>query len=1524
MRKLPHIISRGVQLQLDVIAVQEIGDPAVLDSRFPPYTLIQAPGSIHQAGVALLLSQTLLPLVRSYLRSKCGRLVGAVLQLRQGHQLLLVSAYMPSGLDHLSALSEQHETAHALYREIDLWSKDMQQVVVMGDLNETRTIFDRQPQPAAAPAASGATPISNMLRDGFMDVWRTLHPSAEHRPGFTHCISGDRRVQSRIDYLWCKGSQRADLLQVHIDSSLHHLSHHRLLWMELQLPDAAVAAVTETLAPLPRIPNLQSLSDEQEQRFAGKLQAALEEHEHALQAAFTRADTESLTWAASHLTAIVREVAWSCLPMTHGAPFKSQCILRLQRQRKALTRLLHCSTSLLRKASAECRGHAHCLTDSAQWKQQYAICMGQQLQLHWQINPYSLLDAQSWLDETAQLLRDTRSSIRAEQRCMLRHSKPTVDSHPAAAVHRMLRSDEFPSQLLSVVNEQGDLTSSAAELKTVMADHFRSVFAIPPDGVAPVDIDPTAPVPPMLLDKDSVDRVWYDGLMRDIGSQELLATTADTPLVTAPGEDEVSSGLWKLALRSCAPLCSLVCALFSACLRSSVFPTCWKSSIIVPLLKDAKKDRLMSNIRPISLQSCLGKLLNKVLAHRLGDIFARHKSILHPAQRGFINGGTITKCIDELLDAWEHGREDKQEQYTLFYDIKQAYDSVQVEVIERAMRRLRMPDAFIRLVVDSLTGLTSRVRTAYGLSEVFDVLRSLRQGDPLAPLLFVILMDALHDGLERNPFTGQQHGLKLQVSGQSVLLSSLGYADDTTVLTNTLADMQVQNEWVHYFMCFNRMRLNAGKCELVGRDAAALPVTAAALAAHNISIEGVALEPVLHDRPIRYLGVHARFDGSWEAQQSKALSKIALFTRAVSKFSLTPQQAVYMFNAFLLPALELALHYVHGAGTDQWIKQCDRFLIGSIRHAVKSPIKLSHTAVALSLHLILPSWLEASIKVSELYLRVNDPDTRWGQLGRLLLRPLASQLVCSRANSDPEGRMSRAIFLASSGIRSRRRGLKWQLTQRELPSDRVRQPHLFEQPPVAPHVVPTGVEFACSSSRAMQLTGVAASIHIAHDVWRGWGALIPPQTVHAYTDGSFVAQPPSSAWAVTVADEWLDDCHMAVTTDEKEVGKQHAFIRSAVMCGASISCTQGVYPAELQAIARTLAMFPLSFILHIHSDSQASLAAIRSYELLSNERRRLRMSAHTLLQLIHHLLQQRHKAGGAVHWHHVHAHTDGSDIDSVGNRLSDYQANLRRARPTESLPDTLRQLPLQQCEHYLSIVDTAPAGVQIIDDVRQTALRQIKQAALAHWQRMADEQQYFSSRAALDTGRMVMRHGSAKQQNAFVHLITNSLHFYWSPPTRAAVASTSVQRRTCDDCSAVGVSAILTPTHLLTCPHATLDGFRQQLLEDLLHLLSQYALTADWLRALHASPLPPSLSALLLALVPYPPSIAALPPADPERQRHLTYAMCGIFTTSQLHATARTLGFSDPVNLPSGIRLVQQLGLLCIDSVSRVCLFDPP
>ena len=47
-----------------------------------------------------------------------------------------------------------------------------------------------------------------------------------------------------------------------------------------------------------------------------------------------------------------------------------------------------------------------------------------------------------------------------------------------------------------------------------------------------------------------------------------------------------------------------------------------------------------------------------------------------------------------------------------------------------------------------------------------------------------------------------------------------------------------------------------------------------------------------------------------------------------------------MFNTFLLPKLELALRYVHGRGTSEWVKKCDALVMGCIKHAAQSPLMM--------------------------------------------------------------------------------------------------------------------------------------------------------------------------------------------------------------------------------------------------------------------------------------------------------------------------------------------------------------------------------------------------------------------------------------------------------------------------------------------------------------------------------------------------------------------------------------------------------
>ena len=123
----------------------------------------------------------------------------------------------------------------------------------------------------------------------------------------------------------------------------------------------------------------------------------------------------------------------------------------------------------------------------------------------------------------------------------------------------------------------------------------------------------------------------------------------------------------------------------------------------------------------------------------LGRILASHP-ILHPAQEGFLPGGSSHHCINTVLDVWEHAHEQRAgAAFSLFYDIKQAYDTVRHDDITLALQRLRMPVAFVEFVADSLRDVTSCVRTPHGRTADFPVTFS----DRVTLLLHCLLPESL-------------------------------------------------------------------------------------------------------------------------------------------------------------------------------------------------------------------------------------------------------------------------------------------------------------------------------------------------------------------------------------------------------------------------------------------------------------------------------------------------------------------------------------------------------------------------------------------------------------------------------------------------------------------------------------------------------------------------------------------------------------------------------------------------------------
>ena len=77
----------------------------------------------------------------------------------------------------------------------------------------------------------------------------------------------------------------------------------------------------------------------------------------------------------------------------------------------------------------------------------------------------------------------------------------------------------------------------------------------------------------------------------------------------------------------------------------------------------------------------------------------------------------------------------------------------------------------------------------------------MRQGDPLAPLIFVLFTDAYHEGLINNPTRASSSwGYTFETEGGDPMrVCSSGYVDDAAVLATNAAAAQGMHTWSREF-----------------------------------------------------------------------------------------------------------------------------------------------------------------------------------------------------------------------------------------------------------------------------------------------------------------------------------------------------------------------------------------------------------------------------------------------------------------------------------------------------------------------------------------------------------------------------------------------------------------------------------------------------------------------------------------------------------------------------------------------------
>lgn len=383
-------------------------------------------------------------------------------------------------------------------------------------------------------------------------------------------------------------------------------------------------------------------------------------------------------------------------------------------------------------------------------------------------------------------------------------------------------------------------------------------------------------------------------LDEEIQANEVIRAAQELTRNTAPGKDRIQNKLLKnLDLYSYHKLTEYMNQVW----RSGELPKEWKHAEITLIPKPGKRPDI-ENLRPISLTSCIGKLMEHVILNRLQP-YLEDKGVFTDTMFGFrprlSTQDVFLQIKEDILEPAARPRP----QTVVALDIKGAFDNVGHELILNNLESTGCGERMYNYVRDFLRERTATIGIGEIRSETLKVPnKGTPQGSVLSPTLFNLAMAKLPERL----------------SGLEYIKHSI-YADDLTLWTTGGSAGQKQDglqeavEVVQEYLESGNLRCAPEKSEIitikgqVGNDEPEIKI--------NLK-DGTNIPRVQH---MRVLGMHLQSNGKAAYSVKMLGNTITQISHMMSRVSsrqhgLKEPDLIKMVQALLVSRILYAAPYL--------------------------------------------------------------------------------------------------------------------------------------------------------------------------------------------------------------------------------------------------------------------------------------------------------------------------------------------------------------------------------------------------------------------------------------------------------------------------------------------------------------------------------------------------------------------------------------------------------------------------------------
>lgn len=208
----------------------------------------------------------------------------------------------------------------------------------------------------------------------------------------------------------------------------------------------------------------------------------------------------------------------------------------------------------------------------------------------------------------------------------------------------------------------------------------------------------------------------------------------------------------------------LLLFIFNEIWMYGTIPEAWKSGIVIPIPKHNERSTDPCNFRPITLLSCVGKAMEKMVNRRVIHVLEERK-LLDSRQHGFRKGKSTEGYFIELEAAIHDYYEHSLASNCALLDISKAYDQTWRHNILTTLVEWGIAGRMMEFLISFLEDHTFKVLVGSHLSNKRIAENGVPQGAIVSVTLFLVTMNTIFNHIPK---------------GVNIVL----YADDILLMTS--------------------------------------------------------------------------------------------------------------------------------------------------------------------------------------------------------------------------------------------------------------------------------------------------------------------------------------------------------------------------------------------------------------------------------------------------------------------------------------------------------------------------------------------------------------------------------------------------------------------------------------------------------------------------------------------------------------------------------------------------------------------